>query len=65
VFAGGLAPFIMTAVLAATGESWSVSLYIIACAVIAFVAVVTIKERFRRDLHETSDAPVAGIVKVS
>jgi hypothetical protein len=55
----------MTAVLAATGESWSVSLYIIACAVITFVAVVTIKERFRRDLHETSDAPAAGIVKVS
>lgn len=56
VFAGGLAPFIMTALLAATGSSWSVSLYIIACACVTFVAVLTIKERFRRDLYEISDA---------
>ncbi|GAA5164721.1 MFS transporter [Pseudonocardia eucalypti] len=54
VFAGGLAPFIMTALLAATGSSWSLSLYIIAAAVVTFVAVATIKERFRRDLYETS-----------
>ncbi|MCE3554941.1 MHS family MFS transporter [Pseudonocardia sp. RS11V-5] len=59
VFAGGLAPFIMAALLAATGASWSVSLYIVAGAAITFIAVVTIKERFRRDLYETSDAPVA------
>jgi metabolite-proton symporter len=57
VFAGGLAPFIMTALLAATGGSWSVALYIVATAVVTFVAVVTIKERYRRDLYETSDAP--------
>ncbi|GAB2963669.1 MHS family MFS transporter [Amycolatopsis acidiphila] len=56
VFAGGLAPFIMTALLAATGSSWSVSLYIIACAALTFVAVATIKERFQRDLYETSDS---------
>ncbi|MCF7552310.1 MFS transporter [Pseudonocardia sp. WMMC193] len=59
VFAGGLAPFIMTALLAGTGASWSVALYIVATAVVTFVAVVTIKERFRRDLYETSDADVA------
>jgi metabolite-proton symporter len=58
VFAGGLAPFVMTALLAATGSSWSVSLYIVAGAAVTFVAVATIKERFRRDLYETSDAPV-------
>jgi hypothetical protein len=55
VFAGGLAPFIMAALLAASGASWSVALYIIATAVVTFVAVFTIKERFRRDLYETSD----------
>jgi metabolite-proton symporter len=60
VFAGGLAPFIMAALLAATGASWSVSLYIVAGAAVTFVAVATIKERFRRDLYETSDAPVAA-----
>lgn len=55
VLAGGLAPFIMTALLAATGSSWSVALYIVATAVITFVSVVTIKERYRRDLYEVSE----------
>ncbi|MEU8489655.1 MFS transporter, partial [Pseudonocardia alni] len=65
VFAGGLAPFIMTALLAGTGASWSVALYIIATAVVTFVAVVTLKERYRRDLYETSDAEAAGTVAAS
>jgi MFS family permease len=54
VFAGGLAPFIMTALLATTGSAWSVSAYIVVMALITFVAVYTIRESFRRDLHETS-----------
>lgn len=56
VFAGGLAPFIMTALLAATGASWSVALYIIGTAALTFVAVFTIRERFRSDLYATSEA---------
>lgn len=60
VFAGGLAPFVMTALLAATGASWSVSLYIIATAAVTFLAVITIRERFRRDLYETSEDEDAG-----
>ncbi|MCE0765645.1 MHS family MFS transporter [Pseudonocardia kujensis] len=59
VFAGGLAPFIMTALLAASGSSWSVALYIIGTAAVTFVAVATIKERFRRDLYMTSEAEEA------
>jgi MHS family shikimate/dehydroshikimate transporter-like MFS transporter len=55
VFAGGLAPFIMTALLAWTGSAWSISVYIIAMAAVTFVAVYTIRESFRRDLHETSE----------
>jgi MFS family permease len=51
---GGLAPFVMTALLAATGAPWSVSLYIIAMSAVTFLAVFGIRERFRRDLHETS-----------
>ncbi len=54
VFAGGLAPFIMTALLAAAG-AWSVSLYIVVMAALTFVAVFTVREHFRRDLYETSD----------
>ena len=56
VFAGGLAPFIMATLLAVSGGSWSVSAYIVACAVVTFVSVATIRERFRRDLYETSNA---------
>ncbi|HVV08420.1 MFS transporter [Amycolatopsis sp.] len=65
VFAGGLAPFIMTALLAATHSSWSIALYIVGTAVITFVAVVTIKERFRRNLYETSEAEAARPAAVS
>ncbi|MBB3665690.1 MULTISPECIES: MFS transporter [Prauserella salsuginis group] len=59
VFAGGLAPFITTALLAATGSSWSVALYIIATAAVTFVAVASIRERFQRDLYTTSAAEAA------
>ncbi|MFL6053962.1 MAG: MFS transporter [Actinoallomurus sp.] len=59
VFAGGLAPFIMAALLAATGGAWSVSLYIVGTALITFVSVFTIRERFRRDLYETSQDTAA------
>ncbi|MEJ2870933.1 MFS transporter [Actinomycetospora sp. OC33-EN08] len=55
VLAGGLAPFIMTALLAATGASWSVAVYVIGCAAITFVAVASIRERFQRDLYEVSE----------
>jgi MHS family shikimate/dehydroshikimate transporter-like MFS transporter len=55
VFAGGLAPLIMTSLIAATGQSWTVSLYILAMAVLTWVAVYTIRERFQANLHETSE----------
>lgn len=61
VFAGGLAPFIMTALLAAFGGSWPVSLYIVGMAALTFAAVFTIKESFRRDLHETSEQAAVGV----
>jgi hypothetical protein len=64
VFAGGLAPFTMTALLAASGSSWSVALSIVGTAVVTFVAVVTTKERFRRDLYQTSEAENARSVAV-
>ncbi|WP_208085437.1 MFS transporter [Brevibacterium atlanticum] len=54
VLAGGLAPMIMLSLIEATGTSASVAGYIIAMAVITFISVFTIKERFQADLHETS-----------
>ncbi|WP_214104163.1 MFS transporter [Acrocarpospora catenulata] len=55
VFAGGLAPFIMVNLLATTGASWSVALYIIACAAVTYVSVIGIKEHFQRNLYETDE----------
>ncbi|MER5437541.1 MFS transporter [Streptomyces sp. NPDC002790] len=59
VLAGGLAPFLMTAMLAATGSSWSVSAYILLLSVLTFVSVYTIRESFRRDLYAAGSQRVA------
>jgi MFS family permease len=54
VFAGGLAPIVMTALMAATHNAASVSIYIAAMAAVTWLAVYTIRERFRADLHQTT-----------
>jgi MFS transporter, MHS family, shikimate and dehydroshikimate transport protein len=59
VLAGGLAPMIMTGLVARYGGSSSVSLYIIAMAAITFVGVYTVREHFQRDLYEVSDESAA------
>ncbi|MEV0074106.1 MULTISPECIES: MFS transporter [unclassified Amycolatopsis] len=56
VVAGGFAPTIMATLVAVTGSSWSVSLYLSVLAVITFAAVCTITEVFRRDLFATGTA---------
>ena len=65
VLAGGLAPMIMTALVASYG-SWAVSLYIVAMAIITFVGVFTVREHYRRDLyitsHEVDEAAAAARV---
>jgi MFS family permease len=40
IIAGGPAPLIAAAILAATGSSFWISMYIVACAVISFVALL-------------------------
>lgn len=55
VFAGGLAPLVMTSLVAITGASWSVSIYIVGMAALTWFAVFTIRERFQANLHQTSD----------
>ena len=52
VFAGGLAPFIATALLAWAGSYWPVALYIMTAALISFVSVYLATESFREDLTE-------------
>ena len=61
VFAGGLAPFIATALLAWAGSYWPVALYVLATSLISFVSVYLATESFRDDLtkelrHETGGA---------
>ncbi|HEY3468815.1 MAG TPA: MFS transporter [Amycolatopsis sp.] len=58
VVAGGFAPTIMATLVAVTGSSWSVSLYLSVLAVITFAAVCTITEVFRRDLFATGTGAV-------
>jgi MFS family permease len=54
VLAGGFAPTIMATLVALTGRSWPVSVYLTVLAVITFVAVISIAEAFRRDLFATA-----------
>ncbi|WP_164018151.1 MFS transporter [Pyxidicoccus trucidator] len=61
VFAGGLSPLVATALLAYSGgQAWSVSLYMVALAVITLVSVYLSAETFRENLTEappTSPGP--------
>ncbi len=53
VFAGGLAPFVATALLVwAGGEPWPVSVYIAAVALISLVSVYLATETFRGEISE-------------
>jgi MFS family permease len=50
VFAGGFAPLVATALLAASG-SWLVALYITALGAISVVATIFARETYRSDIH--------------
>lgn len=60
IFAGGLAPFIMTGLLAATGASWTVGLYLLGLAVITFLSVYAMSETSRRSLFAAGAAPAGA-----
>ena len=52
VFAGGLAPFIATALLAWAGSYWPVALYVAGVALISLVSVYLATETFRGEISE-------------
>ena len=54
VFAGGLSPFIATALLAWAGSYWPVALYMVALAVITAVSVYFAGETYKSDIYSTS-----------
>ena len=53
VLGAALAPVIAVRLLAATGASWSVSLYLLAVALVSFVSVLLLSETYHTDLSET------------
>jgi len=53
VLGGALAPYISARLLAATGASWSISLYLLAMALVRFVSVLLLLETYQTDISET------------
>ena len=52
VLGGALAPIIASQLLAVTGASWSISLYVLAMAALSFVSVFLLSETYLYDLSE-------------
>jgi metabolite-proton symporter len=52
VFGGAFAPLIAGQLLASTGGSWSISLYVLAMAVVSFVCISLLSETYLTDLAE-------------
>jgi MFS family permease len=54
VLGGALAPIIATQLLASTGESWSISLYMAAMAAVSFVCVFLLSETSPRSARRSA-----------
>ena len=52
ILGGAVAPFIATALFAATGTSASIALYVATMALISFVCMYLITDSYKRDIHE-------------
>jgi MFS family permease len=57
VFAGGPAPLIATALLAATGSGYVIAFYILACAVVSIIATALLPDYTNRDISHERDIP--------
>jgi MFS family permease len=57
VIAGGPAPLIATALLAATGSGYMIALYILFCAVVSIVATAMMPDYTNKDISEEHDRP--------
>ncbi len=53
VLEGALAPYVAARLLSATGDSWSVSAYLLVMTLISFVSVLLLSETYQTDLSET------------
>ena len=52
VFAGGPAPLIATAILAATGSGYMIALYIFGCAIVSIAATAALPNTRERDFAQ-------------
>jgi hypothetical protein len=52
IIAGGPAPLIATALLAATGSGYSVAIYILACVIVSIVATIFLPDYTNRDISQ-------------
>ena len=59
IIAGGPAPIIATALLAATGSGYVIALYILFCAVVTVVATAFLPDYTNRDISQEHDTPLA------
>ena len=57
VLAGGPAPLIATALLAATGSGYVIALYILFCAIVSIAAVALMPDYTNKDISEEHDRP--------
>jgi general stress protein CsbA len=55
VIAGGPAPLIATALLAATGSGYTIALYILFCAVVSIGATLMMPDYTNKDISEEHD----------
>jgi hypothetical protein len=60
VIAGGPAPLIATALLAATGSGYSVAIYILICAIVSVSATVFLPDYTNRDISQEGADEAAG-----
>jgi MFS family permease len=57
VIAGGPAPLIATALLAATGSGYMIALYILFCAIVSIVATTMMPDYTNKDISQEHDLP--------
>jgi len=63
ILGGALVPFVATALYGATGNSWSVTIYVTALSVISLLCVFGLKETYQRDLaDETAPLGHTGVI---
>ncbi len=65
IFAGGLAPFVATALLARYASGTAIAVYVAVCAVVSVVAVLSYRETRHRSLTDDHGTPALDVVDLT